>query len=173
MLSFNIIFSEQNCPLLILLKLSVFSFLQVIPLGDSFWCIIPYQTNLLFNYMQHSHSIFCMGCLKPMTHKTCRLMVFYKIVILKSLTKVTRNPTYRSTFSIKKRLWYRCFPVNFAKHWKAPFVKNTSNGLLLHPESVLISLPKNHRNPNDPLNLRMVFNIGNFSLSWSFTKTRL
>ena len=32
---------------------------------------------------------------------------------------------------LKKRLWHRCFPVNFAKLWRAPFVKSTSEWLLL------------------------------------------
>ena len=31
---------------------------------------------------------------------------------------------------IKKRLWYRCFPVNFAKFLRAPFLQNTSGRLL-------------------------------------------
>ena len=32
---------------------------------------------------------------------------------------------------IKKRLWERCFPVNFAKFLKAPFLKNTPGRMLL------------------------------------------
>ena len=31
----------------------------------------------------------------------------------------------------KKRLWNRCFPVNFAKFLKTPFLQNTSGWLLL------------------------------------------
>ena len=31
----------------------------------------------------------------------------------------------------KKRLWYRCFPVNFAKYLITPFSQNTSGRLLL------------------------------------------
>ena len=33
--------------------------------------------------------------------------------------------------SLKKRLWHRCFPVNFAKFLKTPFSQNTSGRLLL------------------------------------------
>ena len=33
---------------------------------------------------------------------------------------------------LKKRLWYRCFTVNFEKFLKVPFLKNTSRRLLLH-----------------------------------------
>ena len=32
---------------------------------------------------------------------------------------------------LKKRLWHRCFPVNFAKFLWAPFLQNTSGRLLL------------------------------------------
>ena len=31
----------------------------------------------------------------------------------------------------KKKLWYRCFPVNFAKFLRTPFLQNTSGRLLL------------------------------------------
>ena len=31
---------------------------------------------------------------------------------------------------IKKRLWQRCFPINFAKFLRKPFLKNTSGRLL-------------------------------------------
>ena len=32
----------------------------------------------------------------------------------------------------KKRLWHRCFPVNFAKFLRTPFLLNTSGGCFLH-----------------------------------------
>ena len=32
---------------------------------------------------------------------------------------------------LKKRLWHRCFAVNFAKFLGTPFLQNTSGGLLL------------------------------------------
>ena len=32
---------------------------------------------------------------------------------------------------LKKSLWYRCFPVNFAKFLRTPFLQNTSGRLLL------------------------------------------
>ena len=38
---------------------------------------------------------------------------------------------------IKKRLWHRCVPVNFAKFLRTPFLQNTSRRLLL---IVLLSL---------------------------------
>ena len=33
---------------------------------------------------------------------------------------------------LKKRLWHRCFPVNFAKFLRTPFSQNTSRTLLLY-----------------------------------------
>ena len=33
---------------------------------------------------------------------------------------------------LKKRLWYRCFPVNFVKFPRTPFLQNTSERLLLN-----------------------------------------
>ena len=37
----------------------------------------------------------------------------------------------RPATSLKKRLWHRCFPVNFAKFLTTPFLQNTSGRLLL------------------------------------------
>ena len=33
---------------------------------------------------------------------------------------------------LKKRFWHRCFPVNFAKFLRIPFLQNTSARLLLY-----------------------------------------
>ena len=46
----------------------------------------------------------------------------------KFLTKfTTKTPVLGSLFqiSLKKRLWYSCFPVNFAKFLRTPFSQNT------------------------------------------------
>ena len=37
----------------------------------------------------------------------------------------------------KKRLWHRCFPVNFAKFLRRSFLQNTSGGLLLEDYDLL------------------------------------
>ena len=37
----------------------------------------------------------------------------------------------RSAFLLRKRLWHRCFPVNFAKFLRTPFLQKTSGRLLL------------------------------------------
>ena len=41
-------------------------------------------------------------------------------------------PCLRPATLLKKRLWHRCFPVNFAKFLRTPFFQNTSGRLLLY-----------------------------------------
>ena len=43
----------------------------------------------------------------------------------KEFLEISQNPL------LKKRLWHRCFPVNFAKFLRTPFLQNTSGRLLL------------------------------------------
>ena len=42
---------------------------------------------------------------------------------------------------LKKRLWRRCFPVNFAKFLGTPFSQNTSGRLLLDKQHFLAENP--------------------------------
>ena len=49
----------------------------------------------------------------------CQSLFFKKVVGLRHATLV------------KKRLWHRCFPVNFVKFLRIPFLQNTSGRLLL------------------------------------------
>ena len=42
-----------------------------------------------------------------------------------------RRSSLRAATLLKKRLWHRCFPVNFAKFLRIPFLQNTSGRLLL------------------------------------------
>ena len=60
--------------------------------------------------------------------------------VLRNFTKFTGNTCARVSFSIKlqdpatllkKRVWYRCFPANFAKFLRTTFLQNTSGRLLL------------------------------------------
>ena len=61
---------------------------------------------------------------------------------LKSFSNFTGKYLRQSLFSnrvaglrpaslLKKKLWHRCFPVNFAKILRTPFLQYTSGGLLL------------------------------------------
>ena len=52
-----------------------------------------------------------------MIFKSSRLQMFFTVGVLKSLAK--------------KRLQHRCFPVNFTKFIRTPFLQNTTGRLLL------------------------------------------
>ena len=49
----------------------------------------------------------------------CQSLFFYEVAGLRPVTL------------LKKKLWHRCYPVNFAKFLKTPFLQNTSGRLLL------------------------------------------
>ena len=57
--------------------------------------------------------------------RSSRPEVFYKKGVLRNFAKVTGKNLCQSLF-IKKRLWHSCFPVNFAKFLRTPFLQNTS-----------------------------------------------
>ena len=47
------------------------------------------------------------------------------------LRKKEFKRSLRPATFLKKRLWHRCFPVNFVKYLKTPFLQNTCGRLLL------------------------------------------
>ena len=63
------------------------------------------------------------GVLRNFTNFTgkhlCQSLFFNKVAGLRPATL------------LKKRLWHRCFPVNFVKFLRTPFLQNTSGRLLL------------------------------------------
>ena len=70
------------------------------------------------------------------------LEVFYKKGVLKNFAKVPGKHLFQSfSFNkvahlrpatlLKKRFWHKCFPVNFAKFSRRPFLQNTSGWQLL------------------------------------------
>ena len=63
------------------------------------------------------------------SHQRCSM----KIGALRNFAKFTGKhlcQSLRPATLLKKRLWYRCFPVNFAKFSRTPFLQNTSGWLL-------------------------------------------
>ena len=73
------------------------------------------------------------------SHRRCSV----KISIYKKFAKFTRNHLcqglsfnkvagLRSANLLKRDLWHMCFPVNFAKFLRTPFLQDTSGRLLLH-----------------------------------------
>ena len=71
--------------------------------------------------------------------RSSRRGAFYKKGVLRNFTKLTGKHLFQSLFFNKnaglrpaillKRLWHRCFPVNFTKFLKTPFSQNTSGHL--------------------------------------------
>ena len=62
--------------------------------------------------------------------------VFYKNGVLRNLTKFTGKHLCHSLFSnkvslLKKRLWHKCYPVNFAKFLRTRLLQNTSDDCFL------------------------------------------
>ena len=60
----------------------------------------------------------------------------YKKSILKNFGKFTGKYLRQSLFfnkvaGLRRRLWHRCFPMNFAKFLETPFLQNTSGRMLL------------------------------------------
>ena len=72
------------------------------------------------------------------SHRSCSI----RKCVLRNFTKFTGKHLYQSPFLnkvaslrpatlLKKGLWHRCFPMNFAKFLRTPFSQNTFGRLLL------------------------------------------
>ena len=68
--------------------------------------------------------------------RSSTISVLQKEVCLKNLQNSQENTCARVSILLKKKLRHRCFPVNFAKFLKTPFLKNTSGQLLLNHQSI-------------------------------------
>ena len=88
---------------------------------------LPLQKIVTTNRSSHQRCSVKKGVLKYFAKFTgkhlCQSLFFYKDASLKLL---------RRTILLKKRLWHRCFPVNFAKFLRTHFLQNTSKRLLLY-----------------------------------------
>ena len=58
-------------------------------------------------------------------------VILHKITQKQPSEVFCKKQRLRPTTLLKKRLWHRCFPVNFAKFLRVPFLRNTSGRLLL------------------------------------------
>ena len=76
-------------------------------------------------------------CIYRSSHQRCSM----KKGVLRNFTKFTGKQLCQSLFFnkvaglrpatlLKKRLWHSCFPVNFVKFLRTPFLQNTSGRLL-------------------------------------------
>ena len=72
-------------------------------------------------------------------HRSSRPELFCKKGILRNFPKFSGKHLCQGLFFnkvaglrpgtlLKKRLWHRCFAVNFAKFLRIPFLQNTSSG---------------------------------------------
>ena len=91
---------------------------------------------------------------KDLVLRCSRAKVFYKKVFLELLKNSQENTCARVSFLIKlqvpglqlyqkKRLWHRCFLVNFAKFQTIPFLKEHLRWLLLGSETFSYLREKN------------------------------
>ena len=62
--------------------------------------------------------------------------VFYKKGILENFAKFTGKHLCQSPFfnQVEGQLWHRCFPVNFTKFPRTPFLQNTSVWMVLNSD---------------------------------------
>ena len=80
------------------------------------------------------------GKLKVSSFRSSRPKVFCKKGVLRNFVKFTGKHLCQSHFFnkvalLKKRLRHRCFPVNFAKFLRTPFLQNTFGRLLLNEDT--------------------------------------
>ena len=76
------------------------------------------------------------------SYRSSRPEVFCKWGVVRNFTKFTGKHLCQSFFNkvagltpatlLKKRLWYRCFPVNFAKFLRTPSVAASVASYILH-----------------------------------------
>ena len=77
-------------------------------------------------------------------------MILTKSAVKKvAATGISAKVSFFRVSLSKKRLWHRCFPVNFAKNLRTPVLQSTSGRLLLQAFSKeRVVLDCNNRLPN-------------------------
>ena len=88
------------------------------------------------------HKIFMVGVVRRHIETTSRPEVFWRKVVLKICSKFTGEHPCRSVISVKLQsitLRHECFIVNLLYIFRTPFLKNTSEWLLLILKSLATS----------------------------------
>ena len=91
-----------------------------------------------FSFLNLAEASKTIGILLQESHRRCSI----RKRVLRNFAKFTGKHLCQSFFFnkvaglrpatlLKKRLWHRYFPVNFAKFLRTPFLQNTSGRLLL------------------------------------------
>ena len=125
-----------------------------------------------------------MGCYLSVYFKKQPPKVFcFEKGVLRNFTKFTRKYLCQTLFFnkvagmrpatlLKKRLWHRCFRVNFAKFLRQPFLQNTFGRLLLYSRKIswfecFINLTGHHTTNRSSL---FKSGIGIIITHWGLTK---
>ena len=124
-------------------KLGIFEVKATLKVFLLFWvfrrrqCYILYLMFVEILYCKHAAgNCFSIVHWKRSSHQRCSI----KKGVFRNFTKLTEKHLYQSLFFnkglrpatlLKKRLWCRCFPVNFAKFLRNPFYKEHLWWLLL------------------------------------------
>ena len=94
------------------------------------WVFLEHLMLQLGNHFRNGHQRCSMqkGVLRNLTKFTgkhlCQSLFFYNVV-------------GQAWNFIKKRLWHRCFPVNFVTFLRTTFLQNTSGGCFCHLLSII------------------------------------
>ena len=107
------------------IRFSIFDFFCFCFMIDKYFLILSNFTRYLFSV----NTIFYWW----ETYRSSHPEVFCEKGVLGNFTKFTRKHLYQSLFFNKvaglrldKRLWHRCFPVNFVKFLRTPFLTKIS-----------------------------------------------
>ena len=117
---------------------------------------VLFEIKILGYRSSHQRCSMKKGVLRNFTKFTgkhlCQSLFFNKVAALRPATL------------LKKRLWHRCFPVNFVKFLRTPFLQNTSGRLLL-------GLPENISKTSFDVNIFVSqINLASFHVSIVFIK---
>ena len=78
-----------------------------------------YNKKFRWTSQKHQFSGFIVAVVVQCSEKSCSETFSKK-------NHINKAAGLRSATLFKKRLWHRCFPVNFAEFLRTPFVENTS-----------------------------------------------
>ena len=69
------------------------------------------------------------------------LLLLWPCICLFGCSYIHNAVFFQPATLLKKRLWYRCFPVNFAQFLRTPFLQNSSGRLFLPSGKLLLEGP--------------------------------
>ena len=103
--------------------------------------ICPIKLDMSYK-AEHGHALLHKEYFSTYRFRSSRSEVFCKKGVLRNFAKFAGKHLCQSLFFnkvaglrpatlFKKRLWRRCFPANFAKFLRTPFLQKTSEQLLL------------------------------------------